>query len=64
MHRTFSSQDTFPSHNIDPVVVPTWTRTWKNANKNEKFYADPLVYTPSGTARELVQGGDFWMPTP
>ena len=43
-----------PSHNIDPAVVPTWTRTWKNAKKNEKFYADPLVYTPSGTARELV----------
>jgi len=44
-----------PSHNIDPAVVPTWTRTWKNAyNKNEKFYADPLVYTPSGTTRELV----------
>jgi hypothetical protein len=44
-----------PNHNIDPAVVPTWTRTWKNAyNKNEKFYADPLVYTPSGTTRELV----------
>jgi hypothetical protein len=32
-----------------------WTKGWTNKyNTNEEFYADPLVYTPSGFAHELV----------
>jgi hypothetical protein len=44
-----------PNHNIGPAQIANWTKGWTNKyNTNEHFYADPLVYTPSGFTHELV----------
>ncbi len=42
---------------MNPQVVgsSSFTLSWKNTyNTNEVFYAKPLVYTPSGSASEIV----------
>jgi hypothetical protein len=42
-----------PNHNINPTK--SLAISWKNTyNSLEVFYAKPLVYTPSGSAHELV----------
>jgi hypothetical protein len=44
-----------PNHNINATEITSWTKSWENEyNANEEFQADPLVYTPTGSAHELV----------
>jgi len=44
-----------PNHKIAPSLLGAYTKKWNlKFNSNEKLYSMPVVYTPSGSTKELV----------